>query len=362
MVAHGQIFIPEGQGGDWTFAVESDDGFELHIPGARFEPVPRSSFTTQYGSMLFPFDRAAGFSLGHVSLQPGVHDIELVYYENGGQASVELAASPGRKTEFDNSFALIGAPAQNVRGRTALVIRPVEFMNVRRIPNAPGDPTPEEQITSVAQAKQLLNAPDGNDSVFRFQGTTVNLDNITPIHNDTRDYGRYPGDQTVPALGNDSASIASSTLSAAGTFTFGFSVLDGGELTIRGAQFSESFGEGVITNGGQSLLLDRSRGDGVALAVVDLLQGHYPLEFVTYNRDGEISAELFVAPGRVDFFDTSAFALLGPTSTTINYNRPAGLQLVPEPATLWSAMIGSLIAALVARHRLRRRPAELRLN
>jgi hypothetical protein len=351
MVAHGQIVIPEGQGGDWTFAVNSDDGFELYIRGAQFEPAS-GTLATAYGSLLYPYDRGFSGSLGHVSLQPGIHDIELVYYENQLHSSVQLSAAPGRKIQLDDSFALIGAPAQNVRGRTAIVISPFKFTTVRRIPNAPGDPTPEEQITSIAQAKQLLNAPDGNDSVSSFQTTTLNYDNITPIRDDTRDHGRYPQDQSVPGLGNDFASIASSTLSAAGTFTFGFSVLDGGELTIHGAQFSETFGEGLITNGGQSLLLDRSTGDGIALAVVDLAQGHYSLEFVTYNRDGEMSAELFVAPGRVDFFDTSAFALLGPTSTLINYNRPAGLQLVPEPATVWSALIGAFVAMALAMIRL----------
>jgi hypothetical protein len=131
-------------------------------------------------------------------------------------------------------------------------------------------------------------------------------------------------------------------------YTFGFSVLDGGELTITGATFDESFGEGIITNGGQSIALDQVLGDGIALASVDLMPGTYPLEFLTYNRDGDALAELFVAPGRVDFFDAGAFALLGRTSTNINYVRPAGLQLVPEPATVTSGAVGVLIIAVAA--------------
>lgn len=70
-----------------------------------------------------------------------------------------------------------------------------------------------------------------------------------------------------------------------------------------------------------------------------------------------MSAELFVAPGRVDFFDTGAFALLGPTSSIIDWGRLAGLQLVPEPATVSSAMIAGLIAASIGWGRLRRRRA-----
>jgi hypothetical protein len=358
MVSHGQIVIPEGQGGDWTFAVSSDDGFELYIRGARFEPVP-GSIATAYGSLTYPSDRIfseAIASVGSVALQEGVHDVELIYYENGLHSSVQLSAARGRKTRFDNSFTLVGAPEQNVRGRTPIVTDGFQFTNVHRVPNAPGDPTPEP-ITSIARARDLLNSADQNDAVLNFESPTVNQDNIHPIRDDTNQHGRYAADRSDPGIGKDFASLARNTLSisTAGTYTFGFAVLDGGELTIDGAQFSESFGEGVITNGGQSLSLDRSTGDGVAFAAVDLAPGEYPLEFLTYNADGDMSAELFVAPGRVSFFDTGAFALLGQTPTMINFTRPAGLQLVPEPATLISGAIGGLIITIAVWRRKRHR-------
>jgi hypothetical protein len=355
-VAHGQIIIPEGQGGDWTFSVRSDDGFELYIPGARFEPVPYSAFATQYGSMWFPYDRGAFRSLGHVSLQPGIHDIELIYYENEIFASVELSAALGRKTMHDNSFALVGAPAQRVIGRTPAADT-FSVTQVQRVPNGLGDPTPSEQINSVDQAKELLAAPDPNDRVATMSAAAINHDTIVPTHSSLGPYGRYDGDTAFTLSGNDFAAIATSRIlvPAAGTYTFGFSVLDGGEFTITGAQFNESFGEGAITNGGESLTLDRSVGDGVAFASVDLLPGIYPIEFVTYNRDGEALAELFAAPGRVAFFDAGAFALLDRTPESISYIRPAGLQLVPEPATLLSAIIGALIVMSIALGRLRRR-------
>ena len=62
---------------------------------------------------------------------------------------------------------------------------------------------------------------------------------------------------------------ASLSVATAGTYTFGFYVLDGGALNIAGAEFKESFGEGIITDGGQSLTLDRVTDEGLALAVVD---------------------------------------------------------------------------------------------
>jgi hypothetical protein len=359
MVAHGQIVVPEGQGGDWTFSVNSDDGFELYIPGAKFQAVPGSSvptsFATHYGSLSLPHDRGASPALGHVTLQPGIHDIELVYYENQRFASVELSAAPGRKITHDSSFAQVGAPAQTVVGATPATTEPFRMTVVQRIPNAPGDPAPSEWINSVAQAKELLAAPDANDlTAANILAPQINHDNIAAT--DTA-WGRYDGDRNFVANGKDFATSASSRIeiSSAGTYTFGFSVIDGGELTISGARFIESFGEGTITGGGQSLTLDRALGDGIALASVELLPGSYPIEFLSYNRDGDAIAELFVAPGRVGFFDTGAFALLGPTSTEINFVRPAGLQLVPEPASVISGAVGVLIITIAARRRKRHR-------
>jgi hypothetical protein len=364
MVAHGQIVVPEGQGGDWTFSVNSDDGFELYIPGAKFQALPESppgpgySFTTHYGSMTLPHDRGASPSLGHVTLQPGIHDIELVYYENRSFASVELSAARGRKTAHDNSFALVGAPAQAVIGTTPATTEPYRMTVVQRIANAPGDLPPSEWINSVARAKELLAAPDANDlDAANILSPQINHDTV-PGRDAFEPFGRYDGDSSFIANGNDFATTASSRIeiSSAGTYTFGFSVTDGGELTIPGARFIESFGEGTITGGGQSLTLDRALDDGIALASVELLPGSYAIEFLTYNRDGDAIAELFVAPGQVGFFDTAAFALLGPTSTEINYVRPAGLQLVPEPATLISGALAGLIMAFAACRRRHKRP------
>jgi hypothetical protein len=349
MVAHGQILIPEGQGGDWTFSITSDDGFELYIPGARFELAQMGATTiTPYGSVRYPGDRASFTTLASTNLQPGVHDIELVYYENTGQALVNLFAARGRKSDVDSSFALVGAPAQNVVGRTPSIPGRFEFLQIRHNPAA----EPEERIESIAEAKQVLSTPGENDTMTRTSTTNVNYDNIAPPG--SRDSGAYDTDRSF-LFGETIAASAKGALvvDTAGSYTFGFSVLDGGELTIGGGLFRENFGEGAITNGGESLTLDRAATDGVALAVVDLMPGTYPLEFVTYNSGGDALAELFVAPGRVDFFDAGAFRLLTTTPTNINYVRPAGLQLVPEPARVVSGLVGVVIVGLMAWRRRR---------
>jgi hypothetical protein len=161
MIAHGQIVIPEGQGGDWTFSVNSDDGFELYIPGARFEPAPGFAYATQYGSLFVPYDRSASDSLGHSTLQAGVHDIELIYYENRLKGTVELSAARG-----------------------------------------PGGPTPTEEVSSLTDAKSLLGAPDTNDLSVSSMVESLNHDNI-PIYL----YGRFTDDAGFIS-GNDVAIIA----------------------------------------------------------------------------------------------------------------------------------------------------------
>ncbi len=101
--ARGVVAIPEA--GNWTFGVNSDDGFRLLIDGnvvAEFA-APRGSSDT----------------FGTVQLAAGKHALELYYYENGGGAQVELFQSttvdafsdvPVEEIVFDpEQFALVEA-------------------------------------------------------------------------------------------------------------------------------------------------------------------------------------------------------------------------------------------------------------
>ena len=115
---------------------------------------------THYGSLMSPYDKPSSSVRGDVSLQPGIHDIELVYYENKGYAMVELAAAPGRSSQVGGPpYVLIGAPALNVRGRNPSVPNRFGMKQVRRITSGSGEPTPAEQVKSLADARALLSAP-----------------------------------------------------------------------------------------------------------------------------------------------------------------------------------------------------------
>ena len=108
LAAHGTIRVPVGRGGEWTFQVQSDDGFELWIDGARFRA---GQATSSYGSMFYAGYRPPGITTGTVELAPGDHQVELVYYEQGGYAELELSAKgPGNA-----QFARVGDPPATSR-------------------------------------------------------------------------------------------------------------------------------------------------------------------------------------------------------------------------------------------------------
>ena len=97
VAADGVIHIPEA--GAWTFAVGSDDGFRLRLTGHGVNfvgefPNPRG-FGTTFSTFNFPV--------------AGDYALSLVFYENGGSASLELSAAPGTHTEFSSAaFRLVG--------------------------------------------------------------------------------------------------------------------------------------------------------------------------------------------------------------------------------------------------------------
>jgi hypothetical protein len=93
--ATGIITIPAA--GNYTFGVNSDDGFSLTIGSA---------------TMSFPNPRGPGDTLQTFSFPAaGDYSLDLIYYERGGGAEVELFAAPGTLGAWDASFQLVGDTA-----------------------------------------------------------------------------------------------------------------------------------------------------------------------------------------------------------------------------------------------------------
>ncbi|MCP4192858.1 MAG: tandem-95 repeat protein [Planctomycetaceae bacterium] len=91
--ATGTILIPSA--GTWTFGTNSDDGVRVWVD---------NNLVIDDDSLHAPANR-----FGQTNLSAGPHSIELVFFERGGGAEVELFAAKGSYSTFNSSaFDLIG--------------------------------------------------------------------------------------------------------------------------------------------------------------------------------------------------------------------------------------------------------------
>ena len=102
-----RVYIPTA--GAWTFGVNSDDGFKLELTNGIDPPRVMS-----YDGPRTQADTLATFTFA----QPGTYDLRLIYFENTGDAAVELFAAPGTWTAFGqtNAWRLVGDVAHGGLG------------------------------------------------------------------------------------------------------------------------------------------------------------------------------------------------------------------------------------------------------
>ena len=108
--------------GAWSFGVNSDDGFQLTIPGTTTTAVNNSS--TPLGSDTISYDGLRGDqnTIGAFDFpSAGLYELRMVSFENEGGSSVELFAAPGASTGFNATFDLVGDTAN---GGLAVVSTP----------------------------------------------------------------------------------------------------------------------------------------------------------------------------------------------------------------------------------------------
>jgi len=332
--AHGRIRVEEGQAGPWTFRVESDDGFELWIKGARFSSVHGPLWPnriTDYGSLTYTGGRSTDETLGVIDLAPGDYELELIYHEAWGVADIDLSAAPGVHTKFDSSFSLIGAPAIEVHGVTPRISDQFKIDLVTRVGGA------QEPLGSIDQALALLAQPDADDIVRTVLADTFDLGYR----------GLFGGSQSPTDPGTALRAVTNLIVDQAGIYTFGFESSDGARLSIQNARFLSAGGAATMVDDGQSLDSDHSTGNGRSWGSVELQPGEYAIELVAFNTsDLEGYAQLYVAPGEMPFLDRDGFRLLGTRARRVDLSRAAGLQLVPEPSTKLLAVLG--LAAFAA--------------
>ncbi|MBP7052623.1 MAG: lamin tail domain-containing protein [Phycisphaerae bacterium] len=93
----GKVLIP--QAGDWTFGVNSDDGYSMTLKkGTR-------TYTSAYPDPRGPADTLTVLNIA----EAGAHDLRLVFYERGGGSELELFAARGSFATFSSTrFRLVG--------------------------------------------------------------------------------------------------------------------------------------------------------------------------------------------------------------------------------------------------------------
>ena len=93
----GKVLIP--MGGDWTFGVNSDDGFGVEMTNG-----------TNTLSFSYPDPRSASDTLVTFNVPDwGFYDLRLVFYERDGGSALEFFAAQGRRSSFDAArFRLLG--------------------------------------------------------------------------------------------------------------------------------------------------------------------------------------------------------------------------------------------------------------
>jgi hypothetical protein len=351
IIATGRVRIPTS--GMYTFGVNSDDGFRVTIGGQRFEAAFGQGGTVinANGALEFPAGRGVADSLGTIFLAAGDYPIQMLNWEGGGGAAVELYSSAGVKTAFDgDTFTLVGGPA----------VAPKTGQN--RVMTV-GSWTLKE-YTGVANVTDVLTA--GRNGTGTQRGTTSTVPTIR--YNDPQNANNGSHGADALAFPNDTAAdddaygaFATTTLTIAaanaGRYTFMMYTDDDSRFRIMLGAVPVSL---VGTTVGDSFDSDGVNGNdqfGTAGCCFDQF-GHYDLAAGTYNieaafHEGGGGSGFFIygTQGDRNTFDPAAFQLLGANVDNGAWTiagAPA-LVLVPEPGSI--SLLGLATVGLMARRR-----------
>jgi hypothetical protein len=345
IVVHGTIEVKEAD--NYTFDVNSDDGFELMIDGAV--------------AVVANIPKGSSDVVGTVYLTKGEHDLQLLYWEDGGGASCELLAARGTWGGWNDRFMAVGS------GET----RPgmPGWPNPPSVTHSP-DPgwnvavlgaIPARDMTVVYNTAQNYwtdpnTAPDPNQ-VWTAVANSINYTDDGGGGGGGRGYPQEP----FPGLGTNSAGDDDFLLAAKGTvhitdagdYSFVVNGDDGSFFRITNLtdpnadKWTLSMGGG---GGGSITALTDGTGfmfDGWgrdAIGTITLDPGDYDCELIFSEYGGGAYVGLWVQFGEFE-------VLLGDDTPIADIPADPGLDLVPEPATLTLLALGGLGALIRRRKR-----------
>jgi hypothetical protein len=340
VIATGRVRIPRS--GVWTFGVNSDDGFRLSIAGKSFTNPTNGEIVN--GSLVYFDGRGASDSLGQVQLEAGDYDIQMVNWEGGGGAAVEVFAAEGAHTTFNHNFNLIGRRVTDTVVKKGPKVN--SPMNVAVIRN-----NATNLATAITQAEAHLANPGSQPNTTT--GTTQTINYHDP------EGSNFPGGRQapVPYPGNDAtdennfAAVVTGQMTVdpddGGVYTFAIYSDDSFRFRIPGTT-------GWTVGGGSTpaAIADGYQTSGCcsdAFGTVNLAPGNYSFELIMNEMGGGAGIGVWVAPGTQTSFGP-AFQLLGENIDVVN-TTPEGLELVdvPEPGSM--TLLGLGAASLLVRRR-----------